>query len=93
MFLSTFIHSKLLFQTLTQTFYLALSHVIIRTRNKISAGVLINRGRSNYTRGRGCKKKTFRKNFTVPKIVPKNSHSISLYIQTNYRMLLPILIH
>ena len=51
MFLSIFIRSKELFQTITQSFYIALSHINIRTRNKISAGVLIIRGRNKYTGG------------------------------------------
>ena len=56
MFLSFFIHSNQLFQIITQSFYIVLSHINIRTRNKISAGVLIIRRRINYRRGRGCQK-------------------------------------
>ena len=52
MFSSIFIHFKWVFQTITQSFYIGLSHINIRTRNKISAGVLFIRGRNNYTRGR-----------------------------------------
>ena len=52
MFLSIFIHSNQLFQTITQSFYIALGHISIRTRNKKSAGVLIIRRRNNYPRGR-----------------------------------------
>ena len=84
MFLSIFIHFNLLFQTITQSFYIALSHINIRTRNKISAGVIIIREpqadgsrRINYPRGRGCQKifEFFRKKshsaencHTVPKM-------------------------
>ena len=74
MFLSILIHSNQLFQTITQSFYIALSHINIRKRNKISAGVIIIRRRNNYPRGRaGLQEKNqkifFRKNLTVPKIV------------------------
>ena len=48
MFLSIFIHSNQLFQTITQSFYIALSHMNIRTRNKISAGVLFIRWLINF---------------------------------------------
>ena len=50
---------------------MALSHINIRTRNKISAGVLIIRRRNNYTRVRAAvpKKRNFQKSLTVPKIV------------------------
>ena len=41
MFFSIFIHSEYFFQTITQSFYIALSHINIRMRNKISAAVLI----------------------------------------------------
>ena len=91
-------------QSITQSSFIALSHINIRTRNKLSAGVLIIRGRNNYTRGRACKKNQFRKFFAKKshsaencakncRTVPKLSHSISFYIETNYRMLLLILIH
>ena len=43
MFLSIFILSNYLFQTITQSFYITLSQINIRTRNKISASVLIIR--------------------------------------------------
>ena len=72
MFLSMFIHSNWLFQTITQSFYIVLSHISIRTRNNISAGVLIIRGRNNHTRGRWAHKKFsifIEKNLTLPKIV------------------------
>ena len=69
MLLSSFIHSNQHFKTLTQSFYIALSQNTIRTRNKISAGVLIIRGRNNYTRGRWAPRKCFRK------ICRKLSHS------------------
>ena len=46
-YLSNLIHSKYLFKTLIQSFYIAVSHISIRelkadgsTRNKISAGVI-----------------------------------------------------
>ena len=39
--MSIFIQSNQLFQTITQSFSIVLSHINIRTRNKISAGVLI----------------------------------------------------
>ena len=48
MFLSILIHSNQLFQTITQSFYIALSHMNIRTRNKISAGVLFIHRRNNF---------------------------------------------
>ena len=51
MFLSILLHSNYLFNTITQSFYIVLSHISIRTRNKISAGVLFIRRRNNYTRG------------------------------------------
>ena len=68
MFLSIFIHSNYFCQTITQSFYIALSHIVIRTRNILSEGVLIIRElqaegsrrrtagsrRNNYTRGRAC---------------------------------------
>ena len=83
MFLCICILQIKLFQTITQSFYIALSHINIRTRNKISAGVIIIRA------GGPAKNflKFFRKNLTVPKIVPKMSHSICLDIETNFRML------
>ena len=59
-------------KTLTQSFYIALSHINIRTRNKISAGVPNIRARINYPRGRGCRKKFL--NF-FEKIWQKLSHS------------------
>ena len=86
MFLSIFILSNYLFQTITQSFYIALSQNNIRTRNEISVGVLIIRGRNNYTRERGWvaqKKKLFlKKSHSAEncRIVPKLSHSISLYM-------------
>ena len=53
-----FLHFNQLFQTNTQSFYIALSHIKIRTRNKLSAGVLNIRepqadgsGRNKYPRG------------------------------------------
>ena len=45
MFLSNSIHSNSFFQPITQSFYLLLSQNSIRTRNEISAGVLIIRRR------------------------------------------------
>ena len=53
MFLSIFIHFNYHFKTLTHSFYKASSHINIRTRNKIYAGVLIIRRGNNCTRGRG----------------------------------------
>ena len=52
MFLSICMQSNYLFQTITQSFYIASSHINIPTRIKISAGVLIIRRGNNYTRGR-----------------------------------------
>ena len=89
MFLCIFIHFNYYFKTLTQCFYIASSHINIRTRNKITAGVLIIRRRNNYTLGRPCKKKIEKKISqcrTVPKIVLKLSHSISFYIEPNYAL-------
>ena len=39
MFLSSFTHSNKLFQIITQSFYIVLGHISIRTRNKVSTGV------------------------------------------------------
>ena len=72
MFLSTFINFYYFFQTITQSFYIALSHIIIRAPIKISAGILIIRRRNNYTRRQWEPmnfKNFFRKNLTVSKIV------------------------
>ena len=84
MFLSIFIHFNEHFKTLTQSFYIALSHISVRTRNKICAGVLIIRSRNNYTRGRACKKNQFKKIFSKKshsaencRTVPKIPYSIS----------------
>ena len=49
--LSIFIHFNELLQTITQSFYIALSHINIRTRKKISAGVLIIRERQRTAAG------------------------------------------
>ena len=57
MVVSIFIYSNLLFKTLIQSFYIALSHISICPRNKISAGVKFICRRNNYPRGRACKKK------------------------------------
>ena len=43
MFLCIFILSKYFFQTITQSFYIALSQNSIHTRKKLSAGVLNKR--------------------------------------------------
>ena len=51
MFLSTFKYFNEFFQTITQSFYIALSHINIRTRNKKSAGVLIIRERQRTAAG------------------------------------------
>ena len=40
MYLLIFIHSNLFFKTLKQSFYIALGHISIRTRNKSSARVI-----------------------------------------------------
>ena len=50
MFLSIFIHSNQLFPNITKSFYIALSHINIRTRNKISAGVIIIRAGGGHPR-------------------------------------------
>ena len=87
MFLCIFRQFNQHFKTFTQSLYIASSHINIRTRNKISAGVLIIRSRNNYTRGRACHEFL---NFFSKKshsaescrTVPKMRHSISLYIET-----------
>ena len=99
MFLSIFIHFNYLFQTITQSFYIVLSHINIRTRNKISAGVLIIRRRNNYTRGRASQKIfEFFRNLTVPKIVAQcRKHPIPYlntcltYLNTSTRLSAPYL--
>ena len=111
MFFSVFIHSIRLFQTITQSFYIALSQNSIHRRINypqpyyLSAAVLIIRSGINYTRRRkgavGVRQRVAQKKISRKKslsaencrTVPKKSHSISLYIETNYRMLSPILIH
>ena len=78
------------FQSITQSFHKTLSRINIRTRNKISAGVLIIRGRINYTRGRASQKLL---NFYSKKshsaencrTVAKMNHSPSLYIAEHTR--------
>ena len=68
--LSIFIHSNYFFHNITQSFYQALSHISISTRNKLSASVILIRRRNYYARVRGCRKKiVIRKSLTVPKIV------------------------
>ena len=77
MFLSNFLQSKYVFQTISQSFHIPLSQNSIRTRILVSpqayylpAGVLINRRRDNFTRGRGWPKNFFfRRSLRVPKIV------------------------
>ena len=99
MFLSIFIHFKQLFQTITQFFYIALSPINIRTRNKISAGVLIIRGRNNYTRGRASQNfLNFFEKISVPKIVAQcRKHPIPYlntcitYLNTSTRLSAPYL--
>ena len=63
----------------------------------MSAGVIIIRRRNNYTRGRAwvAQEKNSKKSHSAENCgtVPETSHSIALYIETNYQMLLPILIH
>ena len=68
------------------------------TRNKLSAGVLIIVRRYNYPRGRAWQ--DFLKIFSKKshssencRTVTKIPYSTSLHIETNYRMLLPILKH
>ena len=56
------------FQTFTQSFYLALSHISIRTRNKLSVGVIIIRA-GGPARKDQFRKKSFRNSLTVPKVV------------------------
>ena len=56
---------------------------------KLTAGVNISPRRNNYPRGQPGKSSEsfFKKSLTVPKSIatkPKNSHSISFYIETNY---------
>ena len=75
MFLFICILSNQLFQTITQSFYIALSHINIRTRNKISAGVLFIRRRNSYTRGRPCKIKFRKKIFEKISQCRKFSHT------------------
>ena len=60
--------------TITQLFYIALSHINIRTRNKISAGVLI-------IRAGGLPKKISKKSHSA-----ENEHSLSLYIAEHTRL-------
>ena len=81
--MSIFLHSNQLFQTITQSFYIVLSLINIRTRNKISAGVLITKEPRRkgavgvrqaaaviiIRMGPWKKLKNFRKNLTVPKSV------------------------
>ena len=100
MFLSILLHSNYLFNTITQSFYIVLSHISIRTRNKISAGILFIRRRNNYTRGRAWVAQNFffRKNLTVPKIVAQcQKHPIPYlntcitYLNTSTRLSAPYL--
>ena len=86
MFLSIFIHFNLHFKRLTQSFYIALSHINIRTRNKRSAGVLVIRGRKISAgviiRAGGASQKFlkfFRKSLSAEncRTVPKKPYSIS----------------
>ena len=50
MFLSIFIHSNQFFPTITKSFYIALSHINIRTRNEIAAVLLIIRACGGHPR-------------------------------------------
>ena len=73
------------FQSIKQSFHITLIHINIRTRNIISAGVLIIRGRNHFTRGRGSQKTLnfFRKkNLTVPKIVAQCRKYPITYLNT-----------
>ena len=78
MFLSIFIHFQKLFQTITQSFYIALSHINVRRRN-------------NYTRGRASPKifELFRKISQCRKL----SHSAENTLFHFLIHALPILIH
>ena len=89
--LSVFIHSNQLFQTITQSFHIALSHINARRRinypqaYSLSAGVIIIRA------GGGHPKifETFSKkshSTEICRTVPKKSRPISLYIETNYSL-------
>ena len=87
MFLSFFIQSNQLFKTLIQSFYIALSQNTIRTRNKITAGVVIIRTVIIIRAGGRHPKifgNFFSKKFHSAKNCAENEHSISLYIETNY---------
>ena len=99
--LSFFMHSNQLFQTITQSFYIAISLISIRetqsdgsTRNKLSAGVGNIRGRNNCLGVRKCPKKSnFRKKShsaescrTVPKIPYLYTLSQTLSIEPNYTL-------
>ena len=80
MFLYIFIHSNYFFQTITQSFYIALSHINIRTSKKVSADVLIMRRRCNYPRGRngavgGRERKRTAVSGWPRKKISKKSHS------------------
>ena len=81
MFLSILIHSNYLFKTLTQSFYIALSHISIRTRNMKYTGVTISRAGGVQEKNVFSKKSHSAENCRT---VPKMSHSISLYIETKY---------
>ena len=78
MFLYNCIPSNQLFQTITQSFYIALSHINIRTRNKMSAGVLIVRGRNDFIARKNLKKISKKSHSAENcRTVPKMSHSIT----------------
>ena len=93
MFLSIFIHFNYLFQTITQSFYIALSHINIRTRiNYKGAAGERQRLKIIFSSG-GPARKNLKKNSKKShsaencRTVPNMSDSISLYIEMNYRML------
>ena len=80
-----------LFQTNTQSFNIALSHINIRTRNQISADVLIIRRRNKYPReGPGENSKKFPEKISQCqkncRTVPKMNHSLSLYNAEHTRL-------
>ena len=99
MFLS-FLYILIIFSQLLQNFYIAFSQFNIRTRNKISAGALVIRGRNILSARTGLPKffEIFRKKISHCRklshsaekchAVPKKSQSIYLYIdiETNYNL-------
>ena len=90
MFWSILNFSNKLLQTITQSFYIALSHISIRTHDKISVGVLFIRGRNKYKGASadgsagGAHPKLFDTffDFTVPKIVAHCRKRVIPYLYT-----------